>query len=289
MLDGSVNRHPKTRLGRLLVDAGVLDQATLDRVLSEQPSDGRRLGDILVARGIVNPARLAQILSHQLACPWVSPAGMALAPSLLALVPRAIAIEHRLVPVYLRAGAKRALFVAMDDPTNDAALAAVGSAAKFPAKPMVAVSSDLREALVRHYDAPRDAPPSARPPALLENDHLALSDDDLVAHDAPPLPPLTRRPVVLVVNAPPRFELACREAALAVGAAVETAALATAADLASAHALLAIAVTDDVYAFDRRGLSALAIESDALLVVWSDDLEAAQLEPLLRSALARRR
>ena len=49
----------------------------------------------------------------------------------------------------------------------------------------------------------------------------------------------------------------------------------------------AIVVTDDIYSFDRAGLNKLAIESDALLVVWSEDVEASQLQPLLDGAARR--
>jgi hypothetical protein len=60
-----------------------------------------------------------------------------------------------------------------------------------------------------------------------------------------------------------------------------------AADKAKDARPAAIVVTDDIYSFDRAGLNRLAIDSDALLVVWSEDVEAAQLQPLIEGALRR--
>ena len=69
-----------TRLGKLLVDAGVLDAATLERTLAEQKGSQKRLGDLLVERGLVTQTRLAHLLSFRLACPWVSPKSEAFQP-----------------------------------------------------------------------------------------------------------------------------------------------------------------------------------------------------------------
>lgn len=299
-----MSQAAETRLGKLLVDAGVLDAATLERTVAENKGSERRLGDVLVERGLVSPTRLAHLLSQRLACPWVSPKNVDIPPALAALVPAPIAIEHRLVPVYLRAVPSHALYVATDDPTDELALAAVEAVAGVPVRAMVATTSDVRDALATLYGAPRPvaAPPPPPPvpasarkdpppvPSRVEEEieHEELDDADVIVNAAVVSADAAKRPVVLVVNAPPPFEMACRAAALSVGAQVEVADLTTASDLATAHALLAVAVTDDVYAFDRSGLTKLALEADALLVVWSDDLEPRHLEPLLHRALTRR-
>ena len=111
------------------------------------------------------------------------------------------------------------------------------------------------------------------------------------AADAPPpsQAATVRFPSVLVLNAPERFQAQCNVAAKRCGAAVTEGTLIDAADKVKDCKPAAIVVTDDIYSFDRAGLNKLAIESDALLVVWSDDVEAAQLQPLLEGALRRAR
>jgi len=107
-------------LGKLLLDTGMLTQASLDEALAIQKTDRRRLGELLVERGLVHPQQLAQLLSHQLSCPWISLANVDIDPDVLALVPARIALEHGLIPVHLRsAKGQKTLYVATDDPSDD--------------------------------------------------------------------------------------------------------------------------------------------------------------------------
>ena len=92
---------------------------------------------------------------------------------------------------------------------------------------------------------------------------------------------------MLVLNATERFREQCVTAASALGADVIEGSLLDATDVAKRCRPAAIVVTDDLYAFDRAGLNRLAIEIDAFLVVWSEDVEAHQLEPLLEGAIHR--
>jgi hypothetical protein len=284
---------PPPRLGQLLVETGLIDKVALDEALVAQRTDRRRLGAILVERGILQAHQLAQVLSHQLACPWVSLTNIVLAPALLALIPREIALRWKVVPVYLRTAKNVSrLYVAIDDPTDEAALSAAAVAAGMDVKPMVAAESEIHLALVAYYGAEPKAGPGPKPrPAIPVRSAPALSEPpeeaDVIA-EAPAPVVSKRHPIVLVVQAPDAFTEACRKAALAIDGRVEVAGLMMASGLASVCAPLAIVVTDDVYAFDRHGLNGLALDSGAVLVVWSDDLEAGQLEPLLKSALRRR-
>lgn len=155
--------HSVQPLGRLLVSSGLLAQRALDEVLALQKTDGRRLGELLAERGLVRPHQLAQFLSHQLACPWVSLPRIEIAREAVRALPPAIARKHHMVPVHLRI-TKRAttLYVAMDDPTDDVALATASAAAGMPVKAMVALSSEIRAHLERLYGAPAMA---SEPPA----------------------------------------------------------------------------------------------------------------------------
>jgi hypothetical protein len=91
----------------------------------------------------------------------------------------------------------------------------------------------------------------------------------------------------LVLNVPERFHAQCELAVASVGGVIQDGSLLSAAEKVKNQRPVAIVVTDDIYAFDRSGLNKLAIESDAVLVVWSDDVEAKQLEPLLQGAVKR--
>jgi hypothetical protein len=64
-------------------------------------------------------------------------------------------------------------------------------------------------------------------------------------------------------------------------------ALQSATALATDNRPCAVVVTEETYAKDRAGLSRLALDADALLVVWGADVDKAQLEALLEGAVAR--
>jgi Type II secretion system (T2SS), protein E, N-terminal domain len=313
-------------LGQLLVQCGVLSESTLAELLEVQKTAQRRLGDLLAERKLVPPRQLAQILSYQLSCPWISLANVDIPRALVELLPREVAIAHTVVPVHLReTDGRRSLYVATHDPTDEAALAECARAAKTPVKPMVAITYEIRQALARYYGAPLpslttaplpihpasaptvksprvvDAPPPPPPPPPPAS-HLRpsvrptlpppVSEPPMTRATSPVSePPMTRAtpPVALVLNVPDRFRAQCELAAARQGMDIVDGSLLNAAEIAKWCRPAAIVVTDDIYAFDRSGLNRLAIESDSLLVVWSDDVEAHQLEPLLSGAIKRAR
>src|SRR5579872_5746660 len=126
------------RIGELLVEGGILSQSQLEQALFAQRKDGRKLGQLLVELGLVSEIQVTQTLSRQLSVPWVSLYHVDFSRSLLNLVPQAIAEKYCLVPIFVRRVRKlgETLYVAMDDPTNEAAIQEVTAAAALPVKPM---------------------------------------------------------------------------------------------------------------------------------------------------------
>jgi type IV pilus assembly protein PilB len=141
------------RIGELLVEGGVLSQQQLEQALFAQRKDGRKLGQLLIELGLVGEVQLTQTLSRQLSVPWVSLYHVDFSRALLNLVPRAIAEKYSLVPIFVRRvrAQGETLYVAMDDPTNEAALEEVAASAQLPVKPMIACPSDIRAAIRVYY------------------------------------------------------------------------------------------------------------------------------------------
>ncbi len=151
------------RIGELLVEAGVLSQSQLEQALFAQRKDGRKLGQLLIELGLVSEIQLTQTLSRQLTVPWVSLYHVDFSRSLLNLVAREAAEKYCLVPIFVRRVRKQGetLYVAMDDPTNEAAIEDVARAASLPVKPMIACPSDIRAAIRVYYLGEAAAPPPA--------------------------------------------------------------------------------------------------------------------------------
>jgi len=157
----------RIRLGDLLVSSKVVTEAQVNEALARQKETGRRLGETLVALGYVTELQVAQTLSHQLSVPWANLLHVDFSRELLNLVTPDVAVSSRVVPIYVRRVRQQGdvLFVATDDPLNEAALLAVATHVGMPVKAMVASALDLRNALRVYYGRDVAAPEAAHPSA----------------------------------------------------------------------------------------------------------------------------
>ena len=181
-------------IGELLVEAKALSRDKLEEALKIPRPAGKKLGQLLIEHGLVTEAQLTQSLSLQLSVPWVSLYHIDFSRALLNRVPREIAEKHCLVPIFVRnvKGQGDTMYVAIEDPTNETALAEVKKAAGIAVRPMIASPSDIRSALRVYYGADE----AAGPPT---NAH-----PELKKHDPPPLPP--KRPARPAVDPEPKPE-----------------------------------------------------------------------------------
>ncbi|MBX3190143.1 MAG: hypothetical protein KF819_24160 [Labilithrix sp.] len=184
-------------LGELLIQANVVTAEQLADVLAAQkeraPSD-KKIGQLLIERGWLNEAQLTQTLSLQLSVPWVSLYHIDFSRQLLNRVQRELAEQYCLIPIFVRhvKGQGETLYVAMDDPTNEAALAEVSRQANLPARPMIASATDIRSAIRVYYGEPAGAqiidvpvpPTRVEPPTTTREGR----------HDAPMTPAVITQP-----------------------------------------------------------------------------------------------
>ena len=117
---------------------------------------GKKLGQVLLERGYVTEAHLTQSLSFQLGVPWVSLYHIEFSRQLLSRIPRETAERHCLVPIYVRhvKSLGDTLYVAIEDPTSQVALAEATKAAGLPVRAMIASPSDIRSAIRVYYPSP---------------------------------------------------------------------------------------------------------------------------------------
>ena len=163
---------PRVRLGELLVQAQIITNEQLEQVLEAQKSDTRRLGTLLVEQGLVTETQVTQILSQQLSIPWVSLYHTDFSRQLLNHVPQELAEELCLIPIFMRRvrGYGEVLYVAMEDPTNDAARQEVERWSGLSVRAMIAPPSHIRAA-IRAYYGPSLPPESTAslPPDVLSS------------------------------------------------------------------------------------------------------------------------
>ncbi|MGI4745998.1 MAG: GspE/PulE family protein [Janthinobacterium lividum] len=172
---------PITRLGRLLVETGRCDARSLDRANRAADESGGRLDVILLQLGLVSERGLADGYAELLGMPVVStdryPPEEPLLPEKLA--PRFLR-DVRALPIALEAGE---LVVAVVDPLDLFAPAAIASATGYPVRTEIAVPIELEAAFDRLY--PREGETHTNPDdeaVPLEEDAERLKD---LASEAP--------------------------------------------------------------------------------------------------------
>lgn len=155
----------RERIGDMLVASGLISNSQLSEALMAQRTSRLPLGKQLVALGYVGEAQLIQVLSNQLSVPWVSIERVEFSADLLARLPSELADRHSVMPVYVRnvRGRGETLYVAMDDPTDDAALGAIADATGFKVRAMIASPTELRTVIEERYFG---AKPGSRPPPV---------------------------------------------------------------------------------------------------------------------------
>jgi len=159
--------YRRVPLGELLVEAQIIDRKALEEVLERQKQDSRRLGTLLVDSGLVTETQVTQILSQQLSVPWVSLYHIDFSRQLLDLVPQRLAEQYSAVPIFVRRvrGQGNTLYVAMDDPSDEAGLREIQEYSGLPVRAMIAPPSDIRAALRAYYGRGEGLTPSLMPGA----------------------------------------------------------------------------------------------------------------------------
>lgn len=109
------DKRRKLRLGELLIASGAVSQEQLERALTEQQRSGNKLGRTLVEQGVLSEAQLLSLLSHQLGIPQIDLRQFPLRPELVRRLPETVARRFRCIVLDERDGG---YLLGMADPTD---------------------------------------------------------------------------------------------------------------------------------------------------------------------------
>jgi pSer/pThr/pTyr-binding forkhead associated (FHA) protein len=135
------------RLGKCLVEAGIVDEMTLLGVLGEEKKSPT-IDQLLIGLGLLDDDNIARALARQLRFPFISLKEREIPQQVTSLVPAGVAKTHVIVPVEL-AGGK--LLVAMANPLDSSAIQVLRMATDMSIEVVVASRQDILEAIVRYY------------------------------------------------------------------------------------------------------------------------------------------
>ncbi len=142
----------RRRLGEILTEAGQITETQLKAALQSQKTWGGKLGSTLVHMGFVGEEDILRSLSAQLRLPSVDFRKVKVSPRALQAVPVRVAEKYNVIPVALKEElGKKAVILAMSDPTNLDAISEIEFQAGVNVRPVVATESSITRAIDHYY------------------------------------------------------------------------------------------------------------------------------------------
>jgi len=138
----------KKRLPDMLLEQGLVSREQLTECINLQRSTGQSLPTLLVQKKYLSEEDLVITLSEQLGIPHIRVAHYSIPKEVLAEVPEALARQYQMLPVSVTGDV---LTLAMADPLNIMALDDLRMLTSYEIEPVVAVASELHDAINRHY------------------------------------------------------------------------------------------------------------------------------------------
>ena len=142
------------RLGEFLVERKVLSRDVLEYMLEREANEKVPLSKLLIAEGLVGEKDLVAAVAHQVGIRFLDLSQTPVHPTVDRMIPAELARRYMAIAVDLE-GAD--LVVAMVDPSNREAVAALEAATGWPIKPAIAVRTEVKRLIDAMYgSAPAD-------------------------------------------------------------------------------------------------------------------------------------
>ncbi len=137
-----------TRMGDMLVHAGLINDDQLKQALAAQKKNKRRLGEELVKSGMITERQLIDALVMQLGVDYVDLNKVSLSPDMTQYVSKRIARKYHVVPYKVQGDE---LYLAMSDPLNFIATEEVKTASKKMVIPVISTRAAIDHAIAELY------------------------------------------------------------------------------------------------------------------------------------------
>ncbi len=140
MRGGQLMNRPK--LGQMLVEAGLIEEARVDEAARAVEDSGLKLGEYLCSKGMVREDQIVDLLSHQLKVPRYEPEKYPINMELALLVPVEVAQRHRVAPLSRTSGV---LSLGMSDPTDVDSIDTVEQLTRCEVLPVICTCREINQ------------------------------------------------------------------------------------------------------------------------------------------------
>jgi type IV pilus assembly protein PilB len=142
--------HPERLIGSLLLEEGVITEAQLAEALERKKTEpDRRIGELLEDMAGIDPSHIALALGRKFGIPYVALDQFHIDPHVLDRVPLELALEYNVLPL---GEVKGTVILAMENPLDWDARAAISFHANRYVDAVIASARDISCTLERYYD-----------------------------------------------------------------------------------------------------------------------------------------
>ena len=146
----------RTRLGEILVEAGMVSDEQLEFALGHQKREGVRIGEALVALQMVREEKVLEAVSRQIRVPRADTRAVSFGPEALSILPAKTIERYDAFPLSMDAGR---LVLAMADPLDRESIEDIQFITGMEASPVLASLDEIRSLVDRcsGEDRPEDS------------------------------------------------------------------------------------------------------------------------------------
>jgi len=163
------------KMGKLLVNARLINEEQLQKAMLTQKKEGGKLGSILVKLGFIEENKLLAFLSQQYGIPSVDLSKLEIDPAVTKLIPAELVQKHRVIPIK-RTGST--LSVAMVDPTDVFAIDDIKFMTSYDVAPVLASEGAIIAGINQHYDSAHQLQTVLKDMEGQEDLELTVTGDD---------------------------------------------------------------------------------------------------------------
>ena len=177
-----------SKLGSILVKAGVITPDVLERLLTKQREVRGRLGEIAIEEGVATEEQIGEALSRQLGIPFLSLETAVIDPVVVGLISEGMARDLVAVPLVR---VEDRLTVAMADPTNSEAIKEIRFVTGCTLEPVIARQNEIVTAIESYYGMPGTLVEAMEElntrigEEIEENDEEDVLESEKLSHEAP--------------------------------------------------------------------------------------------------------
>jgi len=140
---------PDVNLGKILLEANVINQYQLDQALQRQQHEhGKHLGRILIDQGVITTEQVNFALARKFGIPYIKLEDYKISPHILNKIPADLALQYNIIPL---GEIDDILIVAMENPLDMSGIGIVRFNTNLKIEPVMASAQDIALSLSKYY------------------------------------------------------------------------------------------------------------------------------------------